>query len=135
MVSVDFGLEHFSVLAMMLPGPELFFQHAKSIMPWHDEPDSPRVGSTLPVVTPYVHCHAQEPSDSAVLERSPHDELPVDWQIMPKAAGVTIRVLRPSLTVGQILHHCKDWVGEQPVLPMVMIARFANFPIAPFTAR
>ena len=100
------GSSHFGGSVMrMLPGPDLFFQRAKCIMPWHDEPDSPRALSVSSAPT----SHVGDKLVSITSERSPHDALPLNWQVMPKAAGVTICVQRPSLSAGQILHHCKDW--------------------------
>lgn len=90
---------------MMLPGPERFFHNAKCILPWHDEPDSPLGISNA--VTSRVPQEGHVHSDHT--ELSPHSALPLGWQDLPKSAGVTIRVQRPSLTVGHIVHHCKDW--------------------------
>lgn len=89
----------------MLPGPENFFAAAKSILPWHDEPDSPEAkhGDPSPCfvgVIPSMH-----------FEKAPHEPLPIAWEHGPTKAGIAIHVISPTSTAGKILQHCKDMVG------------------------
>ena len=88
----------------MLAGPELFFTRGKSILPWHDEPDSPQVQRG--VTDSSLKFDAQ--LGQLFFERSPYEPLPTDWQLGPQNAGITINVIPPASTAGKILHHCKD---------------------------
>lgn len=89
------------------PGPDSFFKHAKSILPWHDEPDSPQAVVEKPVTT-FCPAVAAPP----ILEKNPHEQLPADWQRNPLQSGIAISVTSPSLSAGNILKHCKAGDGS-----------------------
>ena len=103
-----------------LSGPEHFFHKAKQfgILPWQDDDDefaAPTDDNRKDgEVKLRPHGHACDRCD-AILERNPYDPLPTSWKTNPLKCGVSIRVASPTLSVGRILHHCKDWLGDMPV--------------------
>ena len=99
-------------MEIWLSGPERFFKEAQrcGILPWDDDDDDD--------VELALQCddgpdqpkkNAESPLDSDLLvERSPHDPLPANWQSKPLSSGVSIRVIPPTMGAGKILNHCKD---------------------------
>ena len=95
----------------MLCGPERSFRNAKAILPWHDEDDSPQGHKPSPRHLCFLNeCKGvvAVQDEQHLLEQSPFSSLPRDWQKSPRSFGITISVLEPSSSVGEILRHCKD---------------------------
>lgn len=103
-------------MEIWLSGPEHFFEHAKrsGILPWHDDDDDspkyepPKV--SIPTPSPLVQHDA-----APIVERSPYDPLPINWQTNPLKYGVSICVLEPTMSVGKILSHCKDCLDDNKI--------------------
>ena len=88
--------------------PHDFFRRARDIMPWHDEPVSPR-RQMLNTSSFGSMDYPATSRDAGSDEKSPHSPLPHNWTYGPsKLAGLSIRVQPPSTTAGLILRHCKD---------------------------
>ena len=97
--------------AMVLCGPEHFFKHGKSILPWCDDPDSPQAAKHVKKTPEFrkIPPVTRSPSDATHdMEFSPSSPLPCGWECEPKSVGISIRVLPPSTTAGKLLLHCKD---------------------------